>query len=144
MVIFFKKTTVSFRQRIKTCFISNKKTMIKQYITQALAQLRQQPIISAVSIIGTALAIFLIMLVVMMLQVKTAPFAQRRLVVIAYRDSDSLGYRLQLGSCRAEQLAQWHYLGMGPSATLRRHQFLANCVDDCHRHRYSGSQGHED
>ena len=36
--------------------------MIKQYITQALAHLRQQPIISAVSIIGTALAIFLIML----------------------------------------------------------------------------------
>ena len=31
--------------------------MIKQYITQALAQLRQHPIISAVSIIGTALAI---------------------------------------------------------------------------------------
>ena len=48
--------------------------MIKQYITQALAQLRQHPIISAVSIIGTALAIFLIMLVVMMQQVKTAPF----------------------------------------------------------------------
>ena len=42
--------------------------MIKQYITQALAQLRQHPIISAVSIIGTALAIFLIMLVVMQLQ----------------------------------------------------------------------------
>ena len=49
--------------------------MIKQYITQALAQLRQHPIISAVSIIGTALAIFLIMIVVMMQQVKTAPFA---------------------------------------------------------------------
>ena len=49
--------------------------MIRQYITQALAQLRQHPIISAVSIIGTALAIFLIMLVVMMQQVKTAPFA---------------------------------------------------------------------
>ena len=49
--------------------------MIKQYTTQALAQLRQAPIISAVSIIGTALAIFLIMLVVMIQQVKTAPFA---------------------------------------------------------------------
>ena len=49
--------------------------MIRQYITQAIAQLRQHPIISAVSIIGTALAIFLIMLVVMMQQVKTAPFA---------------------------------------------------------------------
>ena len=34
--------------------------MIKQYFTQAWAQLRQQPMISAVSIAGTALAIFLI------------------------------------------------------------------------------------
>ena len=49
--------------------------MIKQYFTQAWAQLRQQPLISAVSIAGTALAIFLIMLVVMMQQVKVAPFA---------------------------------------------------------------------
>ena len=49
--------------------------MIKQYFTQAWAQLRQQPMISAVSIAGTALAIFLIMLVVMMQQVQVAPFA---------------------------------------------------------------------
>ncbi|WP_308755648.1 ABC transporter permease [uncultured Bacteroides sp.] len=49
--------------------------MIKQYFTQAWAQLRQQPLISAVGIAGTALAIFLIMLVVMMQQVKVAPFA---------------------------------------------------------------------
>ena len=49
--------------------------MIKQYIAQAWAQLRQQPMMSAVSIAGTALAIFLIMLVVMMQQVKVAPFA---------------------------------------------------------------------
>ena len=49
--------------------------MIKQYIKQALLQLRQYPIFSVVSVIGTALAIFLIMIVVMMQQVKTAPFA---------------------------------------------------------------------
>ena len=49
--------------------------MIKQYLIQAWAQLRQQPLISAVSIAGTALAIFLIMLVVMMQQVQVAPFA---------------------------------------------------------------------
>lgn len=49
--------------------------MIQKTIQQALAQLRQHPIIGAVSVIGTALAIFLIMLVVMMQQVKTAPFA---------------------------------------------------------------------
>ncbi len=40
---------------------------------KAWAQLRQQPMMSAVSIAGTALAIFLIMLVVMMQQVKVAP-----------------------------------------------------------------------
>ena len=49
--------------------------MIKQYFSQAIAQLRQHPIISLVSVLGTALAIFLIMLVVMMQQVKVAPFA---------------------------------------------------------------------
>lgn len=49
--------------------------MIRQYFNQAWAQLRQQPLISAVGIAGTALAIFLIMLVVMMQQVKVAPFA---------------------------------------------------------------------
>ena len=41
--------------------------MIKQYFAQAWAQLRQQPMMSAVSIAGTALAIFLIMLVVICL-----------------------------------------------------------------------------
>lgn len=56
--------------------------MIKQYFTQAWAQLRQQPLISAVSIAGTALAIFLIMLVVMMQQVKVAPL--RRATAIAF------------------------------------------------------------
>lgn len=49
--------------------------MFKQYFKQALAQLRQQPIISLVSVLGTALAIFLIMLVVMIQQVKVAPFS---------------------------------------------------------------------
>lgn len=49
--------------------------MIKQYFQQAWAQLRQQPLISTVNILGTALSIFLIMLVVMMQQVKVAPFA---------------------------------------------------------------------
>ena len=36
--------------------------MIKQYFAQAWAQLRQQPVMSAVSIAGTALAIFLCLL----------------------------------------------------------------------------------
>ena len=49
--------------------------MFKQYFQQAWGQLRQQPLISLVNILGTALSIFLIMLVVMMQQVKVAPFA---------------------------------------------------------------------
>ena len=49
--------------------------MIKQYYKQALAQLRQHPLISMIGIVGTALSIFLIMLVVMMQQVKVAPFS---------------------------------------------------------------------
>ena len=49
--------------------------MIRQYFQQAWAQLRQQPLISAVTVAGTALSIFLIMLVVMMQQVQVEPFA---------------------------------------------------------------------
>lgn len=49
--------------------------MWKQYITLTWFQLKQQPIISAVSIIGTSLSIFLIMLFVMMRQVKVASIA---------------------------------------------------------------------
>ena len=49
--------------------------MIKKTIQQALAQLKQSPLISAINVVGTALAIFLIMLVVMSQQVETAPFA---------------------------------------------------------------------
>ena len=43
--------------------------MIKQYFAQAWAQLRQQPMMSAVSIAGTALAIFLIMLVLSLIHI---------------------------------------------------------------------------
>ena len=49
--------------------------MFKQYFIQTLAQLRQHRLISLITIIATALSIFLIMLVVMMEQVKVAPFS---------------------------------------------------------------------
>lgn len=49
--------------------------MWKQYIKLTWFQLKQQPIISAVSIIGTALSICLIMIFVMMKQVKVASIA---------------------------------------------------------------------
>lgn len=49
--------------------------MIKQYFIQAIAQLRQQPVLTTISILGTALTVCLIMVVVMQQQIKTAPFA---------------------------------------------------------------------
>ena len=42
--------------------------MIKQYFKQALAQLRQQPLLTTISVLGTALTICLIMVVVMQQQ----------------------------------------------------------------------------
>lgn len=45
------------------------------YFKQAWASIKQQPVVSGVSIAGTALAIFLIMVVVMMSEIQTAPFA---------------------------------------------------------------------
>lgn len=45
------------------------------YFKQALASIRQQPVVSVVSIIGTALAILLIMVIVMMDEVKVSSFS---------------------------------------------------------------------
>lgn len=49
--------------------------MIKRYFTQAWAQMRQQPVMSGITVAGTALSIFLIMIVVMMQEVKVVPFS---------------------------------------------------------------------
>ncbi|MBP1614014.1 MAG: hypothetical protein H6Q13_1462 [Bacteroidetes bacterium] len=49
--------------------------MIKQYFKQALYQLHAQPLLSAISVLGTALAICLIMVIVLMQQIKTEPYA---------------------------------------------------------------------
>ena len=48
---------------------------MKTIIKQTYQQLKEQPLISIVSITGTALSLFLIMLVVMIQQVKVAPFS---------------------------------------------------------------------
>ncbi|MDE6093162.1 MAG: ABC transporter permease, partial [Muribaculaceae bacterium] len=45
------------------------------FIRNTWENLREQPMLSGVSVIGTALAIFLIMVVVMLEEVKVAPFA---------------------------------------------------------------------
>ncbi len=48
--------------------------MIKQYFQQAIYELKAHPMLSVVSVIGTALAICLIMVLIVMQQIKIAPF----------------------------------------------------------------------
>lgn len=48
---------------------------MRQYFKQAMAALRSQPLVCWVSIAGTALAIFMIMVVVMMEEITVAPYA---------------------------------------------------------------------
>ncbi|MEA5128644.1 MAG: FtsX-like permease family protein [Proteiniphilum sp.] len=48
--------------------------MLKQYFKQAWRLLKENPVLSAISIIGTALAICMIMVMVMSHQVKNAPY----------------------------------------------------------------------
>lgn len=50
--------------------------MVKQYLQQVWQLFRQQPVVAWITVAGTALSIFLIMLVVMVQQVKVLPFAQ--------------------------------------------------------------------
>ena len=49
--------------------------MFKKYFSQSIGQLRQHPLISALTIMATALSLFLIMVVVMIQQVKVAPYS---------------------------------------------------------------------
>lgn len=48
--------------------------MIKQYIKQSFTLLRQNRLLSVIAIIGTALAIAMIMCIVLVYQVKTANY----------------------------------------------------------------------
>lgn len=48
--------------------------MIKQYIRQAIYMLKQHPLVTSVSILGTALAIALVMVMITLFQIRTANF----------------------------------------------------------------------
>jgi len=52
----------------------NNSNMIKQYIKQAIRLLRENKLLSVISIFGTALAICMIMVIIILYVVKTAPF----------------------------------------------------------------------
>lgn len=49
--------------------------MLKQYIKQALQMLKENRLVSIVSIVGTALSISLVMVMIMLFQIKTANYA---------------------------------------------------------------------
>jgi putative ABC transport system permease protein len=49
--------------------------MIKHYFKQALATVRENPLVSSLTILGTALAVAMMMVLVLVYQVKTASFA---------------------------------------------------------------------
>ena len=48
--------------------------MLKQYLKQALNMLRENPLISVISILGTALPIAMIMIVILVFQVQLTSF----------------------------------------------------------------------
>ncbi len=75
-------------------------------LKQAWAQIKAQKILSIVSIIGTSLAIFLIMVVVMMQQVRVMPFAPES-------NRDRLMYS-SFGSIKTVESAPYHGNSNGP------------------------------
>ncbi len=52
-------------------------------IRRALSEIRQQPLVGALSIFGTAFAVFLAMIVMMTSQVKSVPFAPEAAATIS-------------------------------------------------------------
>lgn len=79
---------------------------MQNVIKQAWGAMRQQPVLSVISVIGTALAIFLIMVVVMMNQVPVAPFAPEsnrgrflHAANVSAFYNDSLGHQGETNTC---------------------------------------------
>lgn len=70
--------------------------MIKQYIKQAFGTLRETPLVSAISILGTALSIAMIMVVVLLFQIK----------LVGYSPESERGRMLYVYGTRAESLSE--------------------------------------
>lgn len=77
--------------------------MWKQYIRQALQLLRENKLLSAISIVGTALAIAMIMVIVITLRATVAPFAPE-----SYRDRMLL---FQFAGLQSKANAHWQSNG---------------------------------
>ena len=50
--------------------------MYKQFVKQAIGQLKEAPLVSLISIVGTALAIAVVLVLVLVFQINAAGFAQ--------------------------------------------------------------------
>lgn len=66
--------------------------MIKKTIGQVIYQLRNQPLLSAITILGTALAIALIMVILIVYQAKTADYAPEVNVHARFTSNGSVRY----------------------------------------------------
>ena len=86
--------------------------MVKQYVKQALYQFRENPLISGLSVAGTALAIAVVLVLVLVFQINTAGFApesnrSRLLYVFAAQVQSSSGGNS--GGFSAEVLRECFY-----------------------------------
>lgn len=70
--------------------------MIKQYLKQALGTLRETPLVSAISILGTALSIAMIMVVVLLFQIK----------LVGYSPESERGRMLYVYGTKAESMTE--------------------------------------
>ncbi|MEG1748657.1 MAG: ABC transporter permease [Tannerellaceae bacterium] len=94
--------------------------MIKQYMKQALQMLRENPLISSISIAGTALSIAMIMVVVLVFQVQSANFRPEvnrdRMMYIEFGTEVESGDNRNRGAMSSEAVRECFYTLKTPEA----------------------------
>lgn len=95
--------------------------MIKQYIKQALQMLRENPLVSSISILGTALSIAVIMVILLVLQIKLVGYVPeslrgRMLYVTATQAKANDGNGANNGNMSAEVVKECFYSLQTPEA----------------------------
>lgn len=95
--------------------------MIKQYFKQAMQMLRESPLVSSVSIAGTALSIAMVMVVVLMYQIRFANYApesyrDRMLYVFGTQVAAKDGKSKNNGNMSAEVVKECFYALQTPEA----------------------------
>ncbi|WP_080903476.1 ABC transporter permease [Parabacteroides sp. Marseille-P3160] len=100
--------------------------MWKQYFKQAIQSIRENPLVSTISIAGTALAIAMIMVVVLLFQIKNANYEpetkrDRMLYVQGTRVSSISGNSHNNGSMSSEVVKECFYNLKTPEAVTASH-----------------------